>query len=125
MLGSLSNNVLALLPEYTLTIVGVLIMLIEPLLPASRSRRSLGWLAVFGTLVATGLSLWQLHLGIMNAFSDSIRVDAYAIFFQVVIALVVLASLLSSLDFLDGNNTNAGEYYALSCLGALGMMLIR
>lgn len=124
MLESLSNNVLALLPEYVLTLFGVIIMLVEPLLPAGKSRRSLGWFAVLGTLITIGLTLWQLHLGIMNAFSDSIRVDAYSIFFQVVICLVVAVSLLSSLDFLDGNNSHAGEYYALTCFAAVGMMLM-
>jgi NADH-quinone oxidoreductase subunit N len=124
MLESLSNNVLALLPEYVLTLFGVIIMLVEPLLPAGKSRRSLGWFAVLGTLITTGLTLWQLHLGIMNAFSDSIRVDAYSVFFQVVICFVVAVSLLSSLNFLDGNNSHAGEYYALSCFAAVGMMLM-
>lgn len=124
MFESLSNNVLSLLPEYVLTIVGVLIMLAEPLLPAGKSRRSLGWVAVFGTVVAIGLSLWQLHLGIMNAFADSVRVDAYSVFFQVVIGAIVLTSLLSSLNYLDGKNNHAGEYYALTCFGAVGMMLM-
>ena len=72
MLQALGNNVLALLPEYVLTIVGVLIMLLEPLLPASRSRRPLGWFAIAGTTVAVGISFWQLQLGIMNAFSNSV-----------------------------------------------------
>ena len=58
MLESLSNNVLALLPEYVLTIFGVLIMLAEPMIPAGKSRRSLGWFAVLGALITTGLTLW-------------------------------------------------------------------
>lgn len=124
MLDSLSNNVLALLPEYVLTVVGVFIMLAEPLIPTGRSRRSLGWVAVFGTIVSGALSFWQLHLGIMNAFGNSIRVDAYSVFFQVVIGGVVLVTLLSSLNYLDGSNSHAGEYYALTCFGAVGMMLM-
>ena len=51
---TLSNNVVALLPEYILTIVGVLIMLGEPLLPAGRTRKPLGWLAILGAIAATG-----------------------------------------------------------------------
>ncbi len=124
MLQSVSNNVLALLPEYVLTIAGVLIMMIEPLMAARRSRRPLGWLAIASTLLAVGLSLWQLHLGIMNAFSDSIRVDSFSIFFQVLIGGIVVATLLSSLDYFDGPNSFAGEYFALICFGAVGMMLM-
>ncbi|SEC56619.1 NADH-quinone oxidoreductase subunit N [Terriglobus roseus] len=124
MFESLGNNVLALLPEYVLTIIGVIIMLLEPVLPPSRSRKPLGWLAIFGGVVATVISLWQLHLGIMNAFHDSIRVDSYSVFFQVIIGLVVVATLLTSLDFLDRKESHAGEYYALVCFGAVGMMLM-
>ena len=124
MLQSLNNNVLALLPEYVLTIVGVLIMLIEPVLPAGRSRRPLGWFAIGGAVAATGISFWQLQLGIMNAFSNSVRVDAYSVFFQVLIGIIVVATLLSSLDSFAGEDGHAGEYFALICFGAVGMMLM-
>jgi NADH-quinone oxidoreductase subunit N len=124
MLENLSNNVLALLPEYILTIVGIAVMMLEPVLPAGRSRKPLGWLAIVGVLAATGVSLWQLHLGIMDAFANSVRVDAYSVFFQVVIALVALATLLTSLDYFEGNASHAGEYYALICFGTVGMMLM-
>ena len=124
MLEYVSNNVLALLPEYVLTIVGVLIMLLEPVLPAGRSRKPLGWLAIFGAIVATGLSLWQLQLGVMNAFHDSVRVDSFSVFFQVIIGLVVVVTLLASLNYFEGNSGHAGEYYALVSFGAVGMMLM-
>ena len=120
----LSNNVLALLPEYVLTLVGVLIMLIEPLMASGTSRRPLGWLAIGGTTLAVGLSLQALHLGVMDAFSNSVRVDSFAIFFQVLIGLIVIATLLSSLDYFDGHTSHTGEYFALICFGAVGMMLM-
>jgi NADH-quinone oxidoreductase subunit N len=124
MLESLGNNFLALLPEYVLTLTGVLIMMLEPVLAAGKSRKPLGWLAIGGATVATGLSLWQLHLGIMTAFSNSVRVDAFAVFFQVLIGVIVIATLLSSLDYFCGNHGNAGEYFALVCFAAVGMMLM-
>jgi NADH-quinone oxidoreductase subunit N len=99
-------------------------MLGEPLLPAGRPRKPLGWLAILGAIAATGVSFWQMHLGVMNAFSDSVRVDAFSIFFQVVIDAVVVISLLASLDYFEGHNSHVGEYYALVCFGAVGMMLM-
>lgn len=124
MLNTISNNLLALLPEYVLTVTGVLIMLLEPVWNHSRSRRPLGWIAITGMLAAIGISLWQLQLGIMTAFSSSVRVDSYSIFFQVLVAAVALATLLSSLDYFDGTLSHAGEYYALICFGTVGMMLM-
>ncbi|MGI4758307.1 MAG: hypothetical protein ACRYGF_15840, partial [Janthinobacterium lividum] len=124
MMDTVSNNLLALLPEYVLTVVGVLIMLLEPVLPANRPRRSLGWLAIAGLAASTGLSLWQLHLGIMTAFSNSVRVDSYSVFFQVLIGIIGVATLLSSLNFFGEGHSYAGEYYALVCFGTVGMMLM-
>ncbi len=124
MLETVSNNVLALLPEYILTVTGVIIMLLEPLLPVNRSRRPLGWIAIAGTAASIGVSFWQLQLGIMVAFSHSVRVDSYSVFFQVLVGLVAAATLLSSLDFFGGPKSNAGEYYALICFGTVGMMLM-
>jgi len=53
----MSPNVIALLPEYILTITGIIIMLADPLFPAEGARKPLGWLAIFGTL-ASGLAGW-------------------------------------------------------------------
>jgi len=123
-MNTLSPNILALLPEYILTLTGVLVMVLEPVLPPTSSRKPLGWLAIFGTLFAVVASAWQLHLGTLTAFSGTIQVDAFSIFFHLLIAAVVLVTLLGSLDYFEGNATHAGEYFALTLFGAVGMMLM-
>jgi NADH-quinone oxidoreductase subunit N len=120
----LSPNILALLPEYILTLTGVLIMLAEPLLPPASSRKPLGWLAIIGATAAGFASWYQLQFGTLHAFYNSIQVDAFSSFFHILIAAVVLATLLSSLDYFEGNATHAGEYFALTLFGATGMMLM-
>ena len=119
-----SPNVVALLPEYILTLAGIAIMMLEPVLPNGRSRRPLGWLAIFGTAAAGAASFYQLSLGTITAFANSIQVDGFSIFFQVLIAAIVVVTLLSSLDFFEGVHTHAGEYFALTCFAAVGMMLM-
>lgn len=120
----MSPNVLALLPEYLLTITGVIVMLVDPLIPAQTHRKPLGLLAVFGTL-ASGLASWyQLRFGTIHAFYGTIQADSFSIFFHLLIAAVVLVTLLSSLDYFQGHATIAGEYYALVLFGATGMMLM-
>lgn len=120
----MNPNITALLPEYILTIVGVLIMLGEPLLPAGASRKPLGWLAILGT-VGAGFASWtQLHLGTITAFSNSIQVDAFSVFFHLLISAIVLVTLLISLDYFEGNAGHSGEYFALIAFSAVGMMLM-
>ena len=119
-----TSNLIALLPEYILTLTGIAVMMLEPVLPADRSRKPLGWLALLGTLGAGTASFYQLHFGTLFAYANTIQVDGYAIFFQVLIAAIVAVTLLSSFDFFQGSATHAGEYYALTCFGAVGMMLM-
>ena len=120
----MSLNILALLPELILTLTGVLIMLAEPMLPSASNRKGLGWLAIIGTLASGAASWYQLGLGTLHAFSGTIQVDAFSVFFHLLIAAVVLVTLLSSLDYFDGHATHAGEYFALALFGAVGMMFM-
>jgi NADH-quinone oxidoreductase subunit N len=120
----MSTNLLALLPEYTLIAAGVLIMLVEAVLKQNTSRKPLGWLAIVGTVAAGFASWYQLHLGVLTAFSGSIQVDHFSIFFHLLISAVVVTTLLGSLDYFEGRAGHAGEYYALVLFGAVGMMLM-
>jgi NADH-quinone oxidoreductase subunit N len=120
----MSPNIIALLPEYVLTLAGIIIMLAEPVLPTGSSRKPLGWLAILATLGA-GLAAWyQLGFGTVHAFFGTVQTDAFSVFFHLLIAAVVLVTLLSSLDYFEGNATHAGEYFALVLFGAVGMMLM-
>ncbi len=119
-----SANFLALLPEYILTLAGVLIMLLEPCLPPAATRKPLGWLAILATAGAGVASWYQLHLGVITAFSQTIQVDAFSVFFHLLIASIIVVTLLTSLDYFHGNASHAGEYFALLLFGAAGMMLM-
>jgi len=118
---NLPSSVTALLPEYVLTLTGVLIMLIEAVLKPATSRKPLGWLAIAGATASGLLGVYQLRLGVLTAFSGSIQVDAFSIFFHLLICSVVVATLLGSLDYFQ---VHAGEYFALVLFGAVGMMLM-
>jgi len=54
----MSTPLLSILPEFILTVFGVIIMLAEPVLPRGRSRKPLGWLAVLGSLAAGVAALY-------------------------------------------------------------------
>jgi NADH-quinone oxidoreductase subunit N len=118
------SNVLALLPEIILTLAGVLIMMTEPCLKPATSRKPLGWIAIAGTIGALVASWYQVSLGTIHAFSSTIQVDAFSVLFHYVIGAIVLVTLLTSLDYFEGNASHAGEYFALLCFGAVGMMLM-
>ncbi|SFS14415.1 NADH dehydrogenase subunit N [Granulicella pectinivorans] len=120
----MSPNLLALLPEIILTATGVVVMLAEPCIAPGKTRKPLGWLAILGTLAAGAASWYQLQFGTISAFSGTVQVDAFSIFFQLLIAAIILVTLLGSLDFFDGPTTHAGEYFALSLFAGVGMMFM-
>ena len=126
----MSSNLLALLPEFIMTITGVLVMMLEPMIPPTRSRKGLGWLAILGT-AAAGAATWYQHRIIDNAagapisgFYRTVQADQFSVFFHLLIASVVIAVLLASLDYFEGPTTHAGEYFALVVFGATGMMFM-
>ena len=124
----MSTNLLTLLPELILTITGVLVMVLEPVIPAGQSRKPLGWLAALGTLASGAAAFYQLHvvnaIGTQTGFYGSIQVDVFSIFFHLLISSVVLVTLLGSLDYFESPVTHAGEYFALGLFGATGMMFM-
>jgi NADH-quinone oxidoreductase subunit N len=125
----MSTNLLALLPELILTLTGVLVMLAEPLIPPGRTRKPLGWLAILGTAASGLAALYQLRIvdatAPITGFYATIQVDAFSIFFHLLIASIVLVTLLASLDYFEGGTvTHAGEYFALVLFGATGMMFM-
>ena len=126
-MATLPPNVIALLPEYILTLTGCLVMLAEPLLKPTSSRKPLGLIAIIGTIlsgVASGYQTLYATGPALHAFSGTVQVDTFSIFFHILIAAVVLVTLLGSLDYFEGYASHAGEYFALVLFGATGMMLM-
>jgi len=120
----MSPNVIALLPEYILTITGVLVMLADPIFPAAQHRKPLGFLAIIGTIAAGIASWYQLGFGTVHAFFGTVQADSFSVFFHLLISAVLLITLLSSLDYFEDHANVSGEYYALALFGATGMMLM-
>src|SRR5271170_3200208 len=119
-----SLSILRILPELILCITGALIMLIEPLLPPATSRKALGWVAVLGVLGALAASLYQYQLVPGTAYFGVFQTDPFSVFFHVLICGIVLASLLIALDSTSDSTSGLGEYFALACFGATGMLLM-
>ncbi|SEF58856.1 NADH dehydrogenase subunit N [Bryocella elongata] len=137
----MSPNLIAILPEIVLTLTAVLVMLADASLAPGKPRRLLGWVAILGAFAAGSFSLWQLRLvdasGPITAYSGTVQVDAFSVFFHLLIAAIVMVTLLGSLDYFAPPAamaehsetarlayTHVGEYFALVLFGATGMMFM-
>jgi len=119
----------AILPEIILSLFGMLIMVLDPVMDEKRSQRSLGSLALIGAVLGLAATVFQVyfqaHTGFSGiAFWSMIKVDAFSIFFHFVVAAVTILVILSSYEYMQVQQIRAGEYYGLILFGAVGMMLM-
>jgi NADH-quinone oxidoreductase subunit N len=113
-----------ILPEGILLITGIIITLVEPVLPKNASRKPLGWLAVVGSLLTIAASQMQMRLPAGMSYFGTVQSDDFSAFFHILIAGIVLVTLLVTLDTVPPDTESLGEYFALVCFGAVGMLLM-
>ncbi len=115
----------ALLPiAPALVLVGTTaVLLLLDLLPPRERKDHLGFVGLAGVVITlvTALVLWGRP---GRAFGGMVVLDTYALFVDVTIAYSTGLVLLLSLDYLRRRGVEAGEYYALVCFSATGMMLL-
>jgi NADH-quinone oxidoreductase subunit N len=111
------------LPEIVLSIFGMAIMVVDPLLDEKRSQRLLGGIALAGSLAALASTLIQAQYPGL-AFWNMIQVDAFSVFFHFLITAVTAVVILTSYEYMEVQEIRAGEYYALILFGAVGMCLM-
>src|SRR5882724_2064359 len=119
-----SVDYIRILPELVLSIFGMLIMVLDPLIDEFKAARTLGIVALVGALASLGAVYVQAGSPSGEAFSHMVRVDNFSIFFHAVILIIVLLSILSSFEYMEEQGIRAAEYYGLILMGAAGMCLM-
>jgi len=81
------------LPETVLSISGLIVMVLDPLVNEEHSQKTLGVIALIGTLAALAATIFMSHYPGL-AFWNMIRVDSFSVFFHFLVitiaALVIL-----------------------------------
>ena len=112
-----------LLPEIVLTIFGMVVMVLDPLLDERHSQKTLGGIALLGSLAALGATLFQAQYPGFG-FWNMVQVDAFSVFFHFLVAAVTAVVTLTSYEYMEVQEIRAGEYYGLILFGAVGMSLM-
>jgi NADH-quinone oxidoreductase subunit N len=114
---------LRILPEIVLSLFGIVIMLLDPLLDERRSQRTLGAVGLVGSLAAVAATVLQAQSPGLG-FWGMVRVDSFSIFFHFVVTTVTAVVILTSYEYMEVQQIRAGEYYGLILFGAVGMCLM-
>ncbi len=114
-----------ILPEIVLSVVGMIIMLLDPIMDERRSQRLLGVVALLGAIAALAATFFQAKQQFWGfGFWEMVKVDAFSIFFHVLVISVTIIVILSSYEYMEVQQIRAGEYYGLVLFGAVGMALM-
>jgi NADH-quinone oxidoreductase subunit N len=118
-----SADYVRILPEIVLSVFGMIVMLLEPLLDEEAGQKILGLIALTGTLAGLGAT-WFMAQSPGLAFWNMVKVDGFSVFFHVLVIAIAAVVILSSYEYLAVQRIRAGEYYALILFGVVGMALM-
>jgi NADH-quinone oxidoreductase subunit N len=120
-----AGDYIRILPEIVLSIFGMAIMLLDPVMDERRSQRTLAGIALIGAILGLAATLYQSQQQFWGlGFWEMVKVDPFSIFFHFVVAAVTILVILSSYEYMEVQQIRAGEYYGLVLFGAVGMMLM-
>ncbi len=110
------------LPELILTVIGTLIMVLEPLTREENKSR-LGVIALAGLVAA----MWGSAVAAADpgtAFNQMLIVDGFGTFFRFLCIGVGILTVLASFAYLNREHANSGEYYALILYSIAGQCVM-
>lgn len=129
------NDVLLLLPEIIITLVAFALLTLDILWKGDqRSGVILPWLAVAGSILALAATMYIWWAGAASNtygiatdagnFVPMLAVDTMALFFKVLSTLTIALVGLSAVEYINARTPFRGEFYILTMLAGLSLMLL-
>src|SRR5467141_444865 len=119
----LGADYIRILPEIVLSLFGMVIMLLDPLVDEEKSQKVLGAIGMAGALA--GLASTYVMAQYPGAgFWGMVKVDSFSTFFHFLVSAITAVVILTSYEYMEVQQIRAGEYYGLILFGAVGMCLM-
>ncbi len=119
-----NTNLLLILPEIMLSAAGLVLLLLEALIPSDKRDRAvnIAGAAVIGS-VAAFISLWRTPVG-TEGLGGMIWSDSFGFFFRAALLVVLIMVCLTSVEYVLKHRLPVGEFYALLFFATAGGMLM-
>jgi NADH-quinone oxidoreductase subunit N len=115
-----------ILPMLVLAVTAGLVLVLD-LVPPRERKDHLGFISALGVVAALIMTYWMTFAtggAELRAFRGMVVMDAYALFFNIIIGYATGLVLLLSMDYMRREGVESGEFYILVLLSSLGMMLM-
>ncbi|MGA2724396.1 MAG: NADH-quinone oxidoreductase subunit N [Bryobacteraceae bacterium] len=120
--GFNSADLIRFLPETILTVMGTLMMVLDPILHR-RSSNAFGHMSIMALIAAIGGAVYA-YTEAGPAFGGMLMVDGFATFFRVLVLVVGILTILPSYRFLARQDAETSEYHALLLFSIAGQCLM-
>ncbi|MGH2408973.1 MAG: NADH-quinone oxidoreductase subunit N, partial [Chloroflexota bacterium] len=114
----------AILPELLLGGGALLLLLVDVFLPDRRKIEITTGIALAAVIAAFAAAAHLWDAGAPAAFYSTVTSDRFAVFFDYIILLSCVLTILLSPSYIRNSEFDAGEFYALLLASATGMMLM-
>src|SRR5215475_5362633 len=118
-----TEDYIRILPELVLSAFGIISMLLDAVVDEEKNQKTLGGIAFGGTLVALAAT-WYMAQFPGLAFSNTIKIDSFSVFFDSLVIVIAAVVILSSFEYLAVQRIRASEYFALILFGVVGMTIM-
>ena len=115
-------DLIRFLPEIVLTVIGTLIMVLDPLLDR-RDSKLYGSLSLAALAAAIGAAIYAYSVP-GPAFGGMLVIDGFATFFRVVVFGVGILTILPSFSFLKRQQAETSEFHALLLFSIAGQSIM-
>src|SRR5436190_11654487 len=117
------SDLIRFLPEIILTIMGTLLMVLDPVIHR-RSSHLFGHLSLLGLAGAAAGAVFAFQQQPGTAFGGMLVVDGFTTFFRVLVMMVGFLTVLPAYGFLERQEAETGEFHALLLFSICGQSLM-
>ncbi len=114
-------DLIGISPILVVSLTGLLVVILEALI--KRGETISYFVSIIGLLIAAVLAIYTYPM-YSSAFYGMVSVGGYASFFEFVLSVGALLTILLSKDYLIKRGINYGEFYILVLFATAGMMFL-
>ncbi len=121
------NDLFLLAPILIVAVTGLVVLVMDLFRsPEASGGTHLSWISALGfcAAAASSIKLWPGQGGTVDGWMSVLSVNAFTLFFWVLLPLVTALSVLSAAGFDRENNLDHGEFYAFHAFALAGMMVM-